>query len=207
MATIYNQAYQVPVWVTVNLRLDDEVQAPKLLAIRKYLTDNGAFDQPWPSATFGATVQGMTKKGWAHAVKAIPYTLDSNFVANAAAEHIRVFFGPSKMLNMGDTKPWHHSVNRKVLVQEDYARLFDEILACQDKVTLSHMFDIGDRCHTGNVKNYVFFSEGLPPTNLLRGIATNVIVVGDEGDVQVKDCTPAEAVVALDKALEKVIRQ
>lgn len=208
MSTIYNQTYHVPAWVILNLDPKNEEQRAKLKALREYLSENGAFEQKWPSNSFGSTVKSLVGRGWAHAVSNKPFTVDAHFISVAAAEHVKEFFGPNKVLNLASSqKPWHHIVSRKVEFPEDYTRIFDALLMLQDPMTLSHLFDIGNKCHTDNRRTYVFFTEGAPAITLLRSVARSVIVVGEEGDVPVKDLTPEAAVDALDAVLVKAIRQ
>lgn len=206
MPSIYNQVYQAPLWVSINLA-GERGQNPTLDAMVNYLVVNGATAQPWPSATFKDTIKKLTTRGWAHAVKPFPYVLDQNFVMVAAAEHLKETCGPNKSLNLGTNKPWHHLVDRRVESPEDYARVFDHILSLQDAITLSHVFDLGDRCHNNNVKSYVLFTVGNPPINLLRTIAQTVIVVGETGDVPVSGLSPIDAVSKLDQTLMLAIGQ
>lgn len=201
MSTIYNHAYKVPVWVIVNLKPDQKNHRE---AIQEYLLGNGAILVGWPSDTFGATVKKMANRGWAHAIKEPPYTLDSTFATVAMAEHVNTFFGPNKFLNLKRDKPWYHTVNRDIKTEDDYRVLFNDIIYLQDSITLSHLFDIGEKCHNGTRRTKVFFSFGDIHTMLLQPVSDSVIVVSATGTISSAG-TPEETVDLLDAKLDSLL--
>ena len=198
MPTIYNQTYKVPVWVVLN------VPEPSLLEnLKQYLVENGAVEQGWPSDSFITTVKSLASKGWDHVVKKPPYTMDSTFATIALAEHTRRFFGPNKTLNLNADRPWYQTIDRNIRSDDDYRNLFNDIIYIQDPITLSHLFDIGNKCYNNNIKTKVFFTVGNVHRNLLQPITNNVIVVSDGGDVTLSDDTLAK----LDSTLDSLLKQ
>lgn len=196
MSTIYNRAYRVPVWVVL------APETPNAKELGEYLAANGAEEIAWPSASFFDTVKGMTSKGWGHiAEQKYPYHLDSGFLPIAAIYHIKKLFGESKMFSGAPMKPWSQAVSRRMASDKDYVRVFDEILSVEDPIALSHMFSIGDRCHTDSKRTHVFFTYGTPLKNVLQRVADAVIVVGEGGTVSVEGRTSAEIQSDLESAV------
>jgi len=201
MSTIYNQTYKVPVWVVVT----DDKTANGGAAVA-YLTDNGAFKREWPSLSFIDTVKNLGKRGWAHLVnQPYPYMLDASFLPVAISTHLKEVFGQTKMVSGAPARPWNHAVNRKVESDLDWQRIFDQIMSLEDSMSLSHLFDVGNKCFGQSTKYKVFFSNGEVPISVLQRISDNVIVVGEMGNVNTTGKTAEETVNELDAMLTQVL--
>jgi hypothetical protein len=202
---IYNTMYTVPVWIVLSLDQAKEDEAAQYLAIREALVGADAYEQPWPSASFKDTVKKLGGRGWRHAVKELPYIIDSHFLPVAVADHVKSFFDDSKSLGQA-SRPWHQAIDRKISTEADYARIFNQVLAVEDPLSLSKLFDVGDKCYGDRTRYYVFFSDSTAPKNVLRAIAANVIVVGPGSDVDTRGRTTEEIVDDMNGQILPLIR-
>ena len=67
-----------------------------------------------------------------------------------------------------------HRLERKILDDSDYERVFNDLLMLETDTGLSQVFQLGE------VKVNAFVTEGPAPKNLLTRMARRVINVGDD---------------------------
>jgi hypothetical protein len=175
MSMIYNKAYKVPSWVIVNLPKEDAKP------IVQAFTDLGALYIKWPSGEFPETVREMAKRGWFEEVnQARPFFISADFLNVAVTQHLKKF-GENKTLSGTPEVPIGR-LNRKIVDDADYARLFNEIMDSETEVSLSHIFSIGEICHTAGAEQVkTFISVGPVATKALQKVSERVITVGYEG--------------------------
>lgn len=173
MSIIYNRVYRVPVWVIVNLPAD---QAKEIV---KAFDEHGALSVKWPDREFLNTVAGMGSQGWREEVtKERPFFVSVDFMKVAVKKHLTVF-GANKSLSGTPDSSWSR-MNRKIETDEDYVRLFNDIMSAEPDVLLSHLFSIGELCHqAGREQVKTFITVGPAPLKVLQKVSDNVITVGD----------------------------
>lgn len=165
----YNQAVKTGIWVVSFLKPEKHEKLAHALA------EDGAVEINWPSHSFGDTVKGMSSQGWKHVVsKPLPMSLDVNFISVAAARHLKATFGPNTMLTGSQNRPYQQALNRNIATEDDYRRLFDEILSLEGDVELSHMFGMASR------QSQVYLSQAPVPASVINKLTRNVLTVGDQ---------------------------
>jgi len=176
MSMIYNTAYRVSSWVVVNLPKDS---AKIITAAFSAL---GAHEIKWLSNSFINTIQGLSKRGWASEVsKERPFIVNQDFMNVAITAHLKNY-GENKTMSGTPDKPWS-AINRNITCDEDYARIFDEVMAGEPDITLSHIFSIGELCHrNGEEQVKTFVTIGPVAKKALQKVSDRVITIGGASD-------------------------
>jgi DNA integrity scanning protein DisA with diadenylate cyclase activity len=169
MASYYNQGVKVPVWIVTDLPENEAT------ALEDALHQDGAVVMEWPSHSFMTTVHEMGKQGWRHVTgKEKPFTVDVNFVSVAAAKHVKTLFGPQAMMTGSHARPYQQALNRKIETEDDYRRIFDEVLALEGETELSNIFQMASR------RSAVYISRAPVPSAVVSKLCQNVLTVGEQ---------------------------
>ena len=169
MAAYYNQGVKVPVWIVTDLPQEDAQ------ALEAALHQDGAIVLEWPSQSFMTTVHEMGKQGWRHVTnKEKPFTVDVNFVSVAAAKHVKSTFGPQAMMTGSHSRPYQQALNRKIETEDDFRRIFDEVLALEGETELSNIFQMSAR------RSAVYISRAPVPSAVVSKLCQNVLTVGEQ---------------------------
>lgn len=165
----YNRAVKTGIWVVSSLKPD------KYEKLAQALAEDGGIEINWPSHSFGNTVHSMAAQGWKHIVdRPLPMHLDLNFVSVAAVKHLKAVFGPNTMLTGSQNRPYQQALNRNITCEDDYRRLFDEILSLEGDTELSHIFGMAGRT------SQVYLSQAPVPAAVVNKLSRNVLTVGDQ---------------------------
>jgi len=176
MSLIYNKLYKVPNWIVISI--EDKKKAQDLL---KKIQEEGALVVNWISEDFPITINEMSRKGWYHEVnKSMPFIMNTDFLMVAVTHHLKSY-GSNKTLSGTPEKPVY-SINRKITNGDDYVRIFNSVLENEPGITLSHLFNIGELCHSDNSKVQSFVSIGAIPKNILQKISDRVITIEVDPD-------------------------
>lgn len=171
MSLIYNRLYKVPTWIVVNG--NDQTNVSKFL---QGLKTAGAHEITWLSKDFPITINEMSGRGWAHEVnKPMPFFANTDFLMVAITNHLKKY-GPNKTLSGTPNKPIS-SLNRVVKTGDDYVRIFNEVLANEPEVTLSHIFNVGELCYNERDNKKIFVSVGPVELKVLQKISDRVITI------------------------------
>lgn len=195
MSHFYNRPYKVPVWIVLN-----NLGPKRTDSIISQVIAEGGFEQPWPANSFVNTLNKMNVNGWKHVLgQKKPFILDVNFVPVAVTKHLQEMFGASVYLTGTHARPYQQALNRKVEKDEDYARIFNDVMALEQDVELSRIFGLA------NPKSRVYISEGPVKKELLDRIADQVITVGtgDTDTVNVEKKNTKAIKAAIDAELVK----
>lgn len=173
---IYNQAYKVPVWVVIKAETNTESER---IALDFVAAD--ARHVVWPASTFPVTVNELGKRGWAHEVnQPFPLFMSVNFLMFAISKHLDANLGSTKRLS-GNATQSYSTLDRKIERDNDYARLFNDVIGLENDISLSYLFDIAKICYENREKTRVFVTTGDVPIKLLQKISDRVITIGDAG--------------------------
>lgn len=171
---------KVPVWIVLNLPKDSSEVILDYLA-----TECEAYNQPLPHLSFLKTVGNMAKQGWKSEVKDIfPYTVGSDFILLAAANHTGTALGPNKMLSEGVSPPYSQLISHKlrtVTQPSDFNEIYQTILAAQEDTVLLDLFSLTDKLRPDSKgkQNRVFVSEGPVDPSFISRLANKTIMVDE----------------------------
>lgn len=195
MSAYYNQGIKTPVWIVTDLPADVAAE------LETALSADGAKVFEWPAQSFMTTVHEMAKQGWKHVVnREKPFAVDVNFVSVAAARHIKNTFGPSAMLTGSHARPYQQSLNRQIETEDDYRRLFDEVLSLEGETELSNIFQMAAR------RAMVYVSRSPVPAAVVNKLARNVLTVGDQNcTVSTKGLTTEELIEAVKNEVDQLL--
>ncbi|MGH2638632.1 MAG: hypothetical protein ACRDF4_05040 [Rhabdochlamydiaceae bacterium] len=184
MGNYYDQGIKAPVWIVTAVN-DSQTEA-----LERAVHENGGAVLEWPAQSFMTTVFEMGKRGWKHVVdQKKPFTVDVNFVTCAVAKHIKKIFGPSAMLTGSQMRPYQHALGRRIETEDDYRRIFDEVLSLEAETELSNIFQMASR------RSVLYISRSPVPTNVIQKLARNILTVGEENStVSSKDMTNDELI-------------
>lgn len=179
MPMVYTHTYKVPTWIVLNLQGEDNEKRRTWLL--KALEKAGARTQPWPGHTFGQALLGFRRKGYAHQLPvAYPYNLDTSLLLRACSEHIKTVLSPTSYLG-GAFKAPAHRIDRKVESDADFEVLFNSVLALEDDIGLSQIFQVAEECYAGKANDSrVWVTVGPAPLSVLTRISNRVITIGDD---------------------------
>ena len=169
MADYYNQGVKIPVWV-VSALPDEEATA-----LEAALAEDGAHVLEWPAHSFLTTVHELGKQGWKHVVgQKKPFSVDVSFVSVAAAKHVKNCFGSSAMLTGSHSRPYQQSLNRVIETEDDYRRLFDEVLSLEGETELSQAFQLSSQ------RSMVYATRAPVASSVINKLARNILTVGPQ---------------------------
>ena len=196
MSAIYDQIFKVPCWVVI----DSKVKNAKELADE--LKTKGAHLQEWPANSFLDTIQDLGKKGYSHVTgQKRPFTLDPDFCIRSVVAHLRGMFGDQVQFSGQHRVPFYRAVNRVVKTEGDYSRIFDAIVNLEDAVSISQMFQIGEK------KSPVYVTLTPCTIDIIRKISDRFVTVGNKDtDVVVKGKELAEMVSLVESAIDSGLK-
>lgn len=176
MSSSYYKMFKVPVWVLVQ-----ELSKQKTKVVLDWFRDSEALLQEWPANTYKDTVLGYANKGWRDYVQP-GQILPAQLVMMSATEHVKNTVGITSQLIY--TSPVHR-LDRKMNKDEDYARLFNEILNSQQPIVLSQIFQVAERSHRERGNHVVWVTPAPAPKNILSILSDKVITVGEGDDCEI----------------------
>ncbi|MEM4380504.1 MAG: hypothetical protein QXL01_07485, partial [Thermoplasmatales archaeon] len=173
MSQFYDRNYRVKVWVIL-----DGLTKKKTKMLLDWFKEAEAHIVQWPAKTFKDTLEELKSRGWTHIFEkdsAGKIILPSQFLNIAFLEHLRKT-NPVTMMSNIVTKPVHY-LNREVLNDNDYERIFNDMMGIFEPQYISFVFNIGKLCHFDDKQVKVFVSEGPAPKNVLASISENLITI------------------------------
>lgn len=175
---IYYKTHKIPLWIILH-----ECRAKH--AIEEKLNEADSYNLKWPGQNFKDSVLSLKTKGWHAALSEYGKNSDGiilspDLIVKAYADHV-LSFNPKAYFSHGFPL---HRINRVVKEDTDFQRIFDEVFAHSDPVTMSQNLGIGEICaDTDADKRYiVVYSEGPVPLNVIKSLSDKSIHIG-EGDV------------------------
>ncbi|CAB5220842.1 hypothetical protein UFOVP244_44 [uncultured Caudovirales phage] len=177
MSYYYDRVHRVPVWVVVDL---PEKEAGIL--IDQLLDERLAHYQVWPSKSFVDTIHELGRKGWSHLTgQPKPFNIDPGFLGVAAARHVKNVFGENAVLPGTQEQTYAQGVNRRIEKDRDYEALFNDVLALEQDVSLSHLFGLA------TPKSSVYVSDATTRKDIVNRITNNTLTVSkNDGTISLK---------------------
>jgi hypothetical protein len=168
MAFYYDRTFKVPMWALLG-------SSQKNNDVIGWLKENGAVHVPWPNG-FQKTVMAFKYKGWRHEIKdTLPYVLNPQLLALAVIEHLNAL---NPYARVDATIPLHR-LDRNIRSDDDYDRIFNDVLSIQSSLNISQIFKVGELCHSGDKKHKIFVSELPVNMNSVIKVSDNIIKIGE----------------------------
>jgi len=185
MTTYYDREYPVSKWI-IATGLTKKQQEMLVSAASK----NNALVVPWPALEMPAELTSLAKNGYDEQVnQAKPFFLDMVLALRAMVNITR---RNNPFAQISNKPPYHHVCKNRIETDECVVRLANEILAANDPITLSQVFNTADTCHL----TYVSI-DGDKKT--IQKMAKEIVTLGnsDEFDINLKDLLPKDALAAI----------
>ena len=203
MPMTYYKTFYVPIWVIL-------YDNTKLRTSLKWFEKNKARLQQWPAEGFKDTLWSFKNKGWRNTFpekEGEPFTVNPQMLMMAVQEHLKKHFGPTS--NIHFSYPVHRF--DRTVREEDYERIFNEVLVTQNSISLSQIFQVAERCHNGNSGNRELLWVTVAPCDekVLTSISEKVIKVGEGKayDVDITDVSAKELPNYLEKTFVELINE
>jgi uncharacterized protein YerC len=169
----------VPNWIVVGDLVPDSLKA----TISEWCAATGALKQDWPARSFKDTLYSFRNKGYSDQIKINqPFVIDPSLLLRAAGEHLKVSVSENSKLGGSVSVPISQ-IDRKVNSESDLEVIFNDLLAVEDPISLSQIFQINERCHETSRfgKTYTaFYSLVGAPKALVSRVADRVVEIGSD---------------------------
>jgi len=157
--------------------------------LTKTMPKKGVTFMPWPAKFYKDEVFKYKDQGYAEAIQTPPYFLDMNSLGIRAAMSLLKKYNEQAQLS---GKPMYHRfVNNRIEKDEDYEKMMNEMLALNDDITLSQIFNLAEKEN----EIYLSFDAYLP---VIQKLAKEIVTVGngDSFNVNITDKPQKELLIA-----------
>jgi hypothetical protein len=198
----YNKLFKVKVWVVL-----EDLSKKLNSELIDFFKKAEAHIVSWPAPYFVDTIKLLRSRGWEHEFESEgsgKLVLSPQFLNYAFTYHLKTI-NPHTLITNDVERPVN-TINREVVSEKDYERMFNEMMEIFSPISLSMTFNIGQLCHGNDKQVKVFVSEGEIPDLSIRKLADNVIRIKKEGgDISTKSQKTEEIIDNIVTLIQKII--
>jgi hypothetical protein len=185
MTTYYDREFPVSKWI-IGIDLTEKQEE----IITKISNKKGGWYVKWPALEMPEELKKLASEGYAEQInQPMPFFLDLTLALRAMVNITR---RNNPFAPISNKPQYHHLCNNRIANEKDFIRLANEILAANDPITLSQVFDTAEKTHLS-----VFSLDA--DKKAVQKIASKVITLGNgsEFDINLSDLNPKDLQAAI----------